>query len=54
MLTAGHERLARDVGAAVHLPLTLGTKVGVCLFTGDVAEAALLADQVQVVTDASG
>ena len=24
-----------------------------CLFTGDVAEAALLADQVQVVTDAS-
>jgi DNA-binding CsgD family transcriptional regulator len=52
-LTARQERLARDVGALSLLPDTLGARVGVCLFAGDLAGAGLLVDQVQVVTDAS-
>lgn len=52
-LTARHERLARDVGALTLLPITLGSRVGPCLFAGDLARAGLLVDQVDVVTDAS-
>jgi DNA-binding CsgD family transcriptional regulator len=52
-LTARQERLARDVGALSLLPDTLGARVGVSLFAGDLAGAGLLVDQVQVVTDAS-
>ncbi len=53
VLTARQERLARDVGALSVLPITLSTRVGVCLYAGDVATARSLVDQVQVVTDAS-
>ena len=53
VLTAREERLARDVGALTVLPITLSTRTGVCVFAGDLAEAAFLIDQVQVVTDAS-
>ena len=52
-LTARAERLAREVGALSLLPDTLGCRVGVSLFAGDLAGARLLVDQVQVVTDAS-
>jgi DNA-binding NarL/FixJ family response regulator len=53
VLTARQEQLARDVGALSLLPITLGTRVGVCLYAGDVAGARSLVDQIQVVTDAS-
>ena len=53
VLTARQEQLARDVGALTVLPITLSIRAGVCLFAGEVAEAAYLVDQVQVVTDAS-
>ena len=53
VLTARQEQLARDVGALTVLPITLSTRAGLYLFAGDVAEAAYLVDQVQVVTDAS-
>ena len=52
-LTAGQEQIARDVGALSLLPMTLGARVGVCLFAGNLAGAGRLVDQVQVVTDAS-
>jgi DNA-binding NarL/FixJ family response regulator len=53
-LTARQERLARDLGALSVLPVTLSTRVGACLFAGDVANARFLVDQVRTVTDASG
>jgi DNA-binding CsgD family transcriptional regulator len=53
LLTARQERLARDVGALSVLPITLSTRVGVCVFAGDMTTARFLLDQVQVVTDAS-
>jgi DNA-binding CsgD family transcriptional regulator len=53
VLTAREEQLARDVGALTVLPITLSSRAGLYLFAGDVAEAAFLVDQVQVVTDAS-
>jgi DNA-binding CsgD family transcriptional regulator len=52
-LTARQETLARDVGALSLLPDTLGARVGVSLFAGDLARADLLVEQIQVVTDAS-
>jgi DNA-binding CsgD family transcriptional regulator len=51
-LTARQEHLARDAGALTVLPVTLSTRAGVCLFAGEMTEAAHLVDQVQVVTDA--
>jgi DNA-binding NarL/FixJ family response regulator len=53
LLSARQERLARDVGALSVLPITLGSRVGACVFAGDMTTARLLVDQVQVVTDAS-
>ena len=53
LLTARQERLARDVGALSVLPITLSTRVSMCLFAGDAAAARSLADQVRIVTDAS-
>jgi len=53
MLTARQELLARDLGALSLLPSTLGARVGVSLFTGDLAAADVLVDQIRVVTDAS-
>jgi DNA-binding CsgD family transcriptional regulator len=53
VLTAREERLARDAGALTVLPITLSIRAGLRALAGDVAEAAFLVDQVQVVTDAS-
>jgi DNA-binding CsgD family transcriptional regulator len=53
VLSARQERLARDVGALSILPVTLGARVGVSLYAGDIAGARSLVDQIQVVTDAS-
>jgi DNA-binding CsgD family transcriptional regulator len=53
VLTERQEQLARHVGALTVLPITLSIRAGVCLFAGEVAEAAYLVDQVQVVTAAS-
>ncbi len=53
VLTAREEELARQVGALTVLPITLSTRAGVRVLTGDVAGAGFLVDQVQVVTDAS-
>lgn len=52
-LTTKLERLARDVGALSILPMTLSMQVGTCLLAGEMADAAFLVDQVQIVTDAS-
>jgi len=53
LLTARHQRLARDLGALSILPISLSTRVMMCLFAGEMAAAQSLADQVEVVTDAS-
>jgi DNA-binding CsgD family transcriptional regulator len=53
VLTARAEQFARQVGALTVLPITLSTRAGVRVLTGDVAGAGFLVDQVQVVTDAS-
>ena len=53
VLTAREERLARDAGALTVLPVTLSIRAGVRALAGDLAEAAFLVDQVQVVTDVS-
>jgi DNA-binding CsgD family transcriptional regulator len=52
-LTARGEQLARDVGALSVLSVTLGSRARACLFAGEVAEVASLADQLDVVTQAS-
>src|SRR5580658_237918 len=52
VLTARQERLARDQGALSVLPITLSTRVGVCLFAGEISLARSLVDQVNMVTDA--
>ncbi|HKC29845.1 MAG TPA: LuxR C-terminal-related transcriptional regulator [Jatrophihabitans sp.] len=53
VLTTRAEQLARDVGALTVLPITLSTRAGLSLFAGEVAQAAFLVDQVQIVTGAS-
>ncbi len=40
------------LGALSVLPMALSTQTGICLFAGEVREATLLVDQVQIVTDA--
>jgi DNA-binding CsgD family transcriptional regulator len=52
VLTARHERLARDQGALSVLPITLSTRVGACLFAGEISLARSLVEQVNMVTDA--
>jgi DNA-binding CsgD family transcriptional regulator len=52
-LTGQLERLAKDVGALSILPMTLSMRVGIRLLAGEMADAAFLVDQVQIVTDAS-
>jgi DNA-binding CsgD family transcriptional regulator len=53
VLTACQERLARDLGALSVLPTVLSTRVGACLFTGDLSNARSLVEQVQLVTKSS-
>jgi len=52
VLTARQERLARDQGALSVLPITLSTRVGVCLFAGEISLARSLVEQLNMVTDA--
>jgi DNA-binding CsgD family transcriptional regulator len=52
VLTARQEQLAREAGALTVLPITLSTRASLCLFAGELAEAASLLDQAQVVTEA--
>ena len=52
-LTASGEELARDVGALSVLAVTLGSRARACLFAGEVVELASLADQLEIVTQAS-
>ncbi|WP_442914034.1 helix-turn-helix transcriptional regulator [Kribbella sp. NBC_00359] len=49
-----HLRLARDAGALSELPLALIQRSYVLLFAGELAAAASLVDEVQIVTEATG
>jgi DNA-binding CsgD family transcriptional regulator len=52
-LTARQIRLSRQAGALTVLPLTLSTRAGVELFTGNLAEASELVQVAEVVTAAT-
>jgi DNA-binding CsgD family transcriptional regulator len=52
-LTTRQIQMARDAGALTVLPLALSTRAGVPLFTGDIATAGSLIQQVQAVADAT-
>jgi DNA-binding CsgD family transcriptional regulator len=54
LLSARQLELARAVGALTALPTALGTRAGVHLFAGEFAEAASLAAEVALVTEAIG
>ncbi len=49
-----HVRLTRDAGALSELPLALIQRAYVLLFAGELAAAASLVEEVQVVTEATG
>jgi len=53
-LSARHVQLARETGALSELPLALVTRAYMLLFTGDLTAAATLAEEAQVVKDATG
>jgi DNA-binding CsgD family transcriptional regulator len=53
-LSARHVRLARETGALAVLPVALSSRIAVDVFTGDLAAAASLVDEVQVLTQATG
>jgi DNA-binding CsgD family transcriptional regulator len=46
-------RAARDAGALAELPFALSTRVGVCLFAGDVAGAASLVEEAAALAEAT-
>lgn len=52
-LTARQVQVANDAGALTVLPLTLSTRAGVHLFTGQLPVAASLVEQVEAVADAT-
>jgi DNA-binding CsgD family transcriptional regulator len=54
LLSARQLALARAVGALTALPTALGTRAGVHLFAGDFADAASLAAEAALVTEAIG
>jgi DNA-binding CsgD family transcriptional regulator len=54
LLSARQLALARSVGALTALPAALGTRAGVHLFAGDFADAASLAAEAALVTEAIG
>jgi DNA-binding CsgD family transcriptional regulator len=54
LLSARQLALARAVGALTALPMALGTRAGVHLFAGDFADAASLAAEAALVTEAIG
>lgn len=52
-LTMRQIRAARAAGALAELPFALSTRVGVCLFGGDVAAAASLNDESRALAEAT-
>lgn len=54
MLSARHVELARKAGALTELPLALASRAYFLLYAGDLTAAAALADEAQVITDATG
>jgi DNA-binding CsgD family transcriptional regulator len=54
LLSTRHVRLARDAGALSVLPMALISRMGVHLWTGELARAASLNHEVEAVTDATG
>jgi DNA-binding CsgD family transcriptional regulator len=52
-LTMRQVRAARDAGALAELPFALSTRVGVCLFGGEVEAAASLVDEASVLAEAT-
>jgi DNA-binding CsgD family transcriptional regulator len=54
VLATRHVRLARDAGALSELPIALNTQIGVHLNAGELAAAAALVEEVDVVTEAIG
>ena len=53
-LSGRHLHLTRDAGALSELPLALSQRIYVLLFAGELAAAASLVEEVQVVTEATG
>jgi DNA-binding CsgD family transcriptional regulator len=54
VLTARQIQAARDAGALTVLPLSLGTRAALYLFSGKLARAASVVEQVEAVADAIG
>jgi DNA-binding CsgD family transcriptional regulator len=52
-LTMRQVRAARDAGALAELPFALSTRVGVCLFGGEIAAAASLVEEASVLAEAT-
>jgi DNA-binding CsgD family transcriptional regulator len=52
-LTMRQVRAAREAGALAELPFALSTRVGVCLFGGDVAAAAALVEEADALAEAT-
>jgi DNA-binding CsgD family transcriptional regulator len=52
-LTMRQVRAAREAGALAQLPFALSTRVGVCLFGGDVASAAALVEEADELAEAT-
>ncbi len=53
-LTLRQIRAAREAGALAELPFALSTRVGVCLFGGDVAAASSLLEEANGLAEATG
>jgi DNA-binding CsgD family transcriptional regulator len=54
VLSARQVKLGLEAGALIALPIALNTRVGVHLFAGEFAAAALLVTEVESVTEATG
>ena len=54
VLSRRHVELARQIGALCELPLALSSRVYLLLFTGELAAAASMTDEVQAATEATG
>ena len=52
-LTMRQIRAAREAGALAELPFALSTRVGVCLFGGDIAGAAVLVEEADALAEAT-
>jgi DNA-binding CsgD family transcriptional regulator len=54
VLSARHVQLAREAGALAVLPVALSSRIAVDVFTGDLAAAASLVDEVHGLSEATG